>query len=327
VRLRPVLAALGAVFAACAGEADPSTEEPMVVTTVSPITSIVANVAGDRVKIVGVVPEGQNSHEFEPPPSVARSLADADLVLLNGLHLEEPTLRLARATVRDDVRVVELGRRAITRDEWIFDFSFPEANGNPNPHVWTSPRLGKRMAELARDELVRLDSAGSEVYDRNLRAFADRIDELDRAVRVASATVPAGQRKLLTYHDSFPYFACDYGWTIVGAVQPSDFSEPSPRDVADLIEQIRRERVPAIFGSEVFPSPVLERIGREAGVRYVDTLRDDDLPGRPGDPEHSWIGLLKADFVSMIRALGGDPRAVEAVDAGAVVADRARYPQ
>ncbi|MGH3389406.1 MAG: metal ABC transporter solute-binding protein, Zn/Mn family, partial [Actinomadura sp.] len=89
---------------------------------------------------------------------------------------------------------------------------------------------------------------------------------------------------------------------------------PSPREVARLIAQVKAERVPAIFGSEVFPSPVLERIGREAGVRYVDQLRDDDLPGDPGSPEHSYLGLLRFDFVTMVEALGGDPAALRQLD-------------
>jgi ABC-type Zn uptake system ZnuABC Zn-binding protein ZnuA len=97
--------------------------------------------------------------------------------------------------------------------------------------------------------------------------------------------------------------------------------------VADLIEQVRAEGVPAIFGSEVFPSPVLEQIGKETGVRYVDVLRDDDLPGAPGDPEHSWLGLMRFDYITMTEALGGDASALRTVDVDDVTADRAEYPQ
>ncbi len=113
---------------------------------------------------------------------------------------------------------------------------------------------------------------------------------------------------------------------MIGAIQVSSFEEPTPREVAGLIQQVRQVGVPAIFGSEVFPSPVLARIGSEAGVRYVDKLRDDDLPGKPGDPDHSWLGLMKFDFVTMVESLGGDASALRAVrlpDA----ADRAVYPQ
>ena len=130
----------------------------------------------------------------------------------------------------------------------------------------------------------------------------------------STATVPPEHRKLLTYHDSFPYFAREYGWEVIGAIQPSDFADPTPQEVAGLIEQVRAEDVPAIFGSEVFPSPVLEQIASEGGATYVDDLRDDDLPGEDGDAEHSYLGLMVFDFTTFMGALGGDPSAFEDLD-------------
>ncbi len=147
----------------------------------------------------------------------------------------------------------------------------------------------------------------------NTEAFAERIDELDALVRDVTATVPPENRKLLTYHDSFPYFAREYGWDVIGAIQPADFAEPTAQDVAALIDQIRAEHVPAIFGSEVFPSPVLEQIADETGAQYIDDLRDDDLPGDNGDPDHSYFGLMVFDFRTFMGALGGDVEPVRRV--------------
>lgn len=308
------LAALLVSAAACTGDVAPRGDGLAIVTTVSPITNIVANVGGERVRVTGIVPEGTNSHTFEPRPSDAKLLAGAAIVFVNGLNLEEPTLKLARDTVRKGTPIVSLGDRTITAAEQIFDFSFPKSGGDPNPHLWTNPPYAKRFAQIVRDELVKLDPEGVADFDRNYEAFAARIDALDRAVRTATATVSPGNRKLLTYHDSFPYFARTYGWTIVGAVQPSDFSEPTPRDVAALIEQIRREKVPAIFGSEVFPSGILQQIARESGATYVDKLRDDDLPGSKGDPAHSYFGLMVFDFTTIVTALGGDAAAFASFD-------------
>ncbi|MBI4729571.1 MAG: zinc ABC transporter substrate-binding protein [Acidobacteria bacterium] len=297
-----------------------------VVTTVSPVTNIVQNVGGDRIRLDGIIPEGADSHTFEPNPSDARVLAEADVVFLNGLRLEEPTLRLAESNVRRGVEVVSLGERTIAPADYIYDFSFPRAAGDPNPHLWTNPLHGKRYAEIVRDTLAKLDPKGASYYRANEDAFASRIDLLDRAVRAATATVPPEKRKLLTYHDSFPYFAREYGWTVIGAIQPSDFSEPTPREVAALVAQIKAERVPAIFGSEVYPSPVLAEIARETGARYVSKLRDDDLPGAPGDPDHSYLGLIVFDYRTFMRALGGDVSAFDAVDLGNIAGDRtARY--
>ena len=277
-----------------------------IVTTVSPITNIVANVGGSAVSVTGIVPEGVNSHTFEPAPSDAAVMEQADIVFVNGLHLEEPTLELAEANIGGEVPIVQLGERTIAPDEYIFDFSFPEAEGDPNPHLWTNPPYAKRYAEIVGAELSSLDPTNAAMYERNVSAFAVRVGELDALVREVTDTVPPEDRKLLTYHDSFPYFAREYGWQVIGAVQPSDFSDPTPQEVAGLIDQIEAEQIPAIFGSEVFSSPVLEQIAAETGAEYVDDLRDDDLPGEAGEPDHSYFGLMVFDFVTFMSALGGD---------------------
>jgi ABC-type Zn uptake system ZnuABC Zn-binding protein ZnuA len=326
-----LLAALSAlVAAACAGapadvgaDAPPQGREALVraVTTVSPITNIVQNIGGDRVWVTGIVPEGTNSHTFEPAPSDAQAFADADIVFINGLHLEEPTRNLAEANVPAGTPVVSLGERTIAPDEYIYDFSFPESAGDPNPHLWTNPPYAKRYAEVVRRELTAIDPANGSSYVRNYDAFAARLDRLDELAREVTATVPAGNRVLLTYHDSFPYFAREYGWTIIGAIQPADFADPTPQEIADLIDQIRERDIPAIFGSEVFPSPVLQQIAAETGARYVDALRDDDLPGEAGDPEHSYLGLMVFDFRTFMGALGGDASTFDGFDVANVAGD------
>ncbi len=323
-----VVAALAAV--GCGGEggsASAGDGRLQVVTTVAPITSIAAAVGGDLVAIEGLVPEGTNSHTFEPPPSAAAVLAQADVLFVNGLELEEPTEDLADANLADGARLVELGDETIDPDEYRYDFSFPESGGKPNPHLWTNPPMAARYAEIVRDTLVELDPDNADAYESNYAAFSARVDELDAAVRAATETVDPDDRTLLTYHDAYAYFADEYGWEVIGAIQPSDFAEPSAREVADLISQVRATGVPAIFGSEVFPSPVLEQIGAEAGVRYVDVLRDDDLPGEPGDAEHSWLGLMRFDYITMVEALGGDAAALEAVPLTPTAPDEAEYPQ
>ena len=156
---------------------------------------------------------------------------------------------------------------------------------------------------------------------------AAKIDALDTALRTSSDTLAPDARKLVTYHDAYAYFARDYGWTVIGAIQPSSFEEPTPKEIADLISQVKAEKVKAVFGSEVFPSPVLEQIGKEAGVKYVDVLRDDDLIGDPGDAEHSWMGLMRFDYVTMIESLGGDASALKALDVANISTDKANYPQ
>ena len=285
-----------------------------VVSTVAPISSIVRNVGGTRIDLRGVVPDGTNSHTFEPAPSDARILAAADLVVVNGLALELPTMELAEANLKEGAEIVVLGDQTIDPEAWVFDFSFPESDGDPNPHLWTNVPLAMRYAEIVAGALSAHDPANAAYHQENLARFLAVLEALDAAILEAVQTIPEPNRRLLTYHDSWAYFAPHVGIEVIGAAQPSDFSEPSPREVAALIDQIREERVPAVFGSEVFPSDVLEQIAAEAGATYVDQLRDDDPPGAPNAPEHTYVGMMLRNMELMIPALGGSVEALAGIE-------------
>jgi manganese/iron transport system substrate-binding protein len=330
--LTPVVIASALVLAGCSsdgGDQDTAagSDKLLVATTVSPITSIASRVGGDCVVIEGIVPEGTNSHTFEPAPQVAELVSKADLILVNGLKLEDPTIDLAAANLKDGAEIVELGTLALPESEYLYDFSFPEEDGKPNPHLWTDPTYAIEYAAIVRDLFTERDPACADEFAANYDSFAAQAQELADAVRIDQETVPEGNLKLLTYHDAYAYFAKNFGWEVIGAVQPGDFAEPTPSEVADLIRQVENENVPTIFGSEVFPSPILEEIGRATGARYEDSLRDDDLPGAPGEPNHSWLGLMKYNFATMINGLGGTSTNIDAVDITSPIKDNAVYPQ
>ncbi len=322
------IAALSACSSsASTGDASSAPGTLLVATTVSPITSIAASIGGDRVRIEGIVPEGTNSHTFEPEPQVAALLSTADLILVNGLKLEDPTLELAEANKKPDAKIVEIGTEILPEADYIYDFSFPKEEGKPNPHLWTDTSYAIKYAAAIRDEFTALDPKNASYYAANYDSFATKVNELDAAVRKDQQTVPEGNLKLLTYHDAYAYFAKNFGWKVIGAVQPKNFSDPNASDVAGLIDQVKAQGVTTIFGSEVFPSKVLEEIGRATGAKYEDSLRDDDLPGAPGEPGHSWLGLMKYNYGTMIKGLGGQTPTIDAVTVESSVPDTAAYPQ
>ena len=296
-----------------------------IVTTVAPITSIVENVVGDKVEIAGIIPEGVNSHTFEPIPSDSKLLASADLIILNGLDLETPTLKLVRANLKPGASIYTLGDKTVKETEYIYDFSFPKEQGHPNPHLWLNLEYAMRYASLVRDQLAQVDPKNGTAYQENTAKFLKNLESLDQAIKDGSGTIPPQNKRLLTYHDSWPYFARRYGFQVIGAVQPSDFADPSPKEVARLIDQIRMEKVPAVFGSEVFPSPVLEQIAREGKSRYIAKLRDDELPGKPGDSRHSYVGMMVENITIMFEALGGSAEALKKVDTAPVAGAHADY--
>ncbi|NOJ28411.1 MAG: zinc ABC transporter substrate-binding protein, partial [Nitrososphaera sp.] len=285
-----------------------------VVTSVAPITNIVRNIGGDRIELTGIVPEGVNSHTFELIPSDAITVRNADLVIINGLHLETDFEKVVEASGRQDLQLLGLADNTITRDEWVFDFSFPEEEGDPNPHLWLNVSHAMKYAQLVHDKLVEMDPDNASYYSANADRYLALLQKLDDGIMQSVKTVPEGNRKLVTYHDSWAYFAPRYGMTVIGAVQPSDFGEPTPQEVARIIDQIRTAKVPAIFASEVFPSRVVDQIAREANVQIVETLRDDDMPGEPGSAENTYVGMMLSNMQAMIPSLGGNVNALKGTD-------------
>ena len=322
----PVLV-LAAACGVSSSKAAGASTKLVVASSVAPITSIVSNIGGDKIELHGIVPEGVNSHTFEPSPKVAQLLSTADLIFVNGLKLEDPTAELANTNKKKGSEVVALGTMSLPESDYIYDFSFPKKEGKPNPHLWTDPLFAIKYADETAAALSAKDPANKDYYEANRVAFDKKATALSDALKTAQATIPGGKKELLTYHDAYAYFGRDYGWKIIGAVQPSNFEDPTAKEVVSLITQIRSEKVPVIFGSEVFPSKILEQIANESGARYEDTLRDDDLPGKPGEKEHSWLGLMRYDFRTMVKGLGGDPAALDALETSDVSPDKADYPQ
>lgn len=303
--------------------------KPLVVTTVAPLTNIVSNIAGDRVRVQGVIPEGTDSHTFEPRPSDADLLSKADLIFVNGLRLEVPTVKLAQASKPKDTNIYELGNNTINKNQWLFDFSFPKEKGDPNPHLWVNPKYAEAYAKLAAQQLTKLDPEGKNYYAKNLKNYLQRLNALDKVTREVVASIPPQNRKLLTYHDSWAYWAREYGFDVIGAIQPSDFREPSAKDVARLIDQIRKLGVPAIFGSEVYPSTVEEQIAREAKVKTANTA-DDELPGEGSanamentNPQHTYVGMMANNLRIIAENLGGNPKLVDRLNTANVVGSTA----
>jgi ABC-type Zn uptake system ZnuABC Zn-binding protein ZnuA len=156
-----------------------------------------------------------------------------------------------------------------------------------------------------------MDPQNTQYYSTNTDRYISLLKKLDHGIKQAVQTVPLQNRKLLTYHDSWAYFAPRYNMTVIGAVQPSDFGEPTPQKVARIIEQIRTEKV---FASEVFPTEVIDQMAKEGNINIVETSSDDDLPGNPGDPEHSYVGMMLKNMENMLVPLGGNITSLNNVD-------------
>lgn len=292
---------------------------PRIAATLPPVVDLVQRVAGDRTQVTGILPAGADSHTYEPRPGDARVLSEADLFITPSENLAPAVVELWQSNIADGARGVALNSEAIPEREWIYNESAADiaehGHGHDmNVHTWTNPPYAAAYVDVIERTLSERDPDGAATYAANAEEIRAELEALDKATAEAVETIPEENRRLIVYHDSWDYFARHYGLEVVGSIQAADLAEPSAAEVAAIVEQIRAAGVPVFFGSEVFPSDVLQAVAAESGADYVGDLSDDRLPGEPGDPEHSYVGMMVANVRMIVESLGGNPSALDEVD-------------
>jgi ABC-type Zn uptake system ZnuABC Zn-binding protein ZnuA len=295
MRARLVLIVLVVAAAACTPTRSTETANGRitVVATTTQMQDLVRNVGGDRVHVVGILAPNVDPHDFEPTPSTAVALAQAKLVVESGVGLDAWADQLVESTGEGTPVFVASAGLPLRGDD---------------PHWWHDPALFERAATSLAARLGRVDPGGRAAYARNARRYVARLRAMDAANRRLIATVPPPERKLVTNHDAFGYFAAHYGIAVVGSVIPSlsTSAQPSAKDVAALIRRIRAQHVRAIF-TESSINPSLERqIAADAGVRVYANLYGDTL-GPPGSPGATYIGMERWNMRAMVAGFLGTP--------------------
>jgi ABC-type Zn uptake system ZnuABC Zn-binding protein ZnuA len=298
-----VTIAASVTLGACApAQVEVNQDRPTVVATSSIVADFVDTIAGDHVELITLVPNRVDTHTYEPAPGELRSLERADLVVLADRALNPSVTQIVTIAV-DAKRIVELN--AGTLDDSDYLYRDPHARVGRNVHTWTDPTLAAKWVDLLAAQLSGLVPHAADDIARRAAAFTAELTALDLAAADAVKTVETGQRKLVVYHDAWEYFGRRYGFSVIGALQAVDLTEPSAADIAAMADQIRAENVPAFFGSEVFTSDVMSALERESGARYVPDLADDALPGRAGEPEHRYTEMMRRNVALIVTALGG----------------------
>jgi ABC-type Zn uptake system ZnuABC Zn-binding protein ZnuA len=273
-----------------------------VVATTTQLGDLVRAVGGEKAQVVQVLQPNSDPHEYEPRPDDVRALIDAAVVFESGDDLDAWIAKVVEDT-GGDPRVVVLADANVARVAG--DASGAEAS-RYDPHWWHDPRNVAAAIPAIRDALARANPSAAGVYARNARAYLARVRRLDAGIAACMHRVPAAQRKLVTDHDAFGYFARRYGIEVVGAVIPSQSTQaaPSAGDVAQLVETIRRERVHAVF-PESSVSPKLARaIADETGASAGRTLYGDTL-GPAGSDGATYLTMERHNADAMVRGFTG----------------------
>lgn len=267
-----------------------------VVTTMSILADIATNVGGARVSASNIIPLGAGPEEYQPTPGDAQQIAAAAIVFYNGHGLEDWLAGLFASAAKPGQPQIAVSDGLTALDVG----SAPFRDGNP--HFWMSAALGVHYVERIRDALIEVDPVGKEIYTHNAAAYIQQLRDLNAELKQQAASIPPPDRKIVTNHDALPYFAQEYGFTIVGDVLGNPASEPSAGDLAQLVQKIKAARVKAIFSESQFSPKLTQTIATEAGVKVIANLYTDTL-GEPGSGVASYVDLLRFDMHTIVEAL------------------------
>jgi zinc/manganese transport system substrate-binding protein len=287
----------------CCGAPAAAQEKIKVVASFSILADLVRNVGGDRVEVTALVGRNNDSHAFEPSPADSRRVADASLMVVNGLGFEGWLDRLVRAA-GGKVPVVVASAGVRPRAGAADETRFGRDRAGVDPHAWQSVDNVERYVVNIRDALINVDPAGREAYAANAGAYLARLDALDREIRSTLARIPADRRRVITSHDAFGYFADAYAIAFLAPEGLSTETEPSARAVARIIGQIESARIGALFLENVVDPRLLRQIARETGARIGGTLYSDALTS-PDGPAPTYIEMMRHNVRTLAAALGG----------------------
>jgi zinc/manganese transport system substrate-binding protein len=274
----------------------PAQARPRVAASFSILADFVNNVGGGRIDVETLVGPDSDAHVYAPTPADAKRVGSAALVFVNGLGFEGWMGRLVQASgTKTGIVVASKG---------IKPRQMPESHGHGriDPHAWQSVANAKIYVGNIRDALGSYDPVGKAAYEGAAADYLQNLDALENELRAAIAKIPAGRRKIITTHDAFGYFQDAYGVSFIAPQGVSTDAEPSARDIARIIGQIRRERIPAVFLENITDPRLLERIAAETGARIGGTLYSDALT-RPDGQAPTYIAMMRHNIRVLAEAL------------------------
>jgi zinc/manganese transport system substrate-binding protein len=262
-----------------------------IVASFSILGDFAKNVGGDRIEVTTLVGADGDVHVYTPAPSDAKKIADAKLVIINGLGLEGWLPRLVQSSG---------GKAKIVS---ATDGIAPLISGAAaDPHAWQSVANAKIYVANIRDALVAADPADTAAFRANAEGYLARLDGLDREVKAAMASIPPDRRKVITTHSAFGYFAAAYGVEFIAPTGVSTDSEASARDIAGIITEIRTAKIPAVFIENISDVRLIQRISAETGARIGGTLYSDSLTGEKGEAP-TYIDMVRHNIKALTDAL------------------------
>ncbi|MHA1560006.1 MAG: metal ABC transporter solute-binding protein, Zn/Mn family [Alphaproteobacteria bacterium] len=279
-----------------------SAQQPVtVVATFSILSDFVSVIGGDRVEVTAIIGPGGDVHAFQPSPADARAIAEADLVVVNGLEFEGWIDRLIRAAGYDGSLVIA-SRGVVPLTDDVDTIGNTDETGVPDPHTWQSVENAKIYASNIADALTAIDPAGRALYATNLLEYTAELDALNDEIVAAINALPEDRRTIVTSHDAFGYFADAYSLSFVAPLSVNPGALPGARETADLIRQIKAEGIDALFAEALADPRLLEQIARETGATIGGAIYSDTLSAENG-PADTYLRMMRHNLNTLVGAL------------------------
>jgi zinc/manganese transport system substrate-binding protein len=293
-----LLACVAALLPGAAGAQD----KVKVVATFSILGDFAKEIGGDRAEVATLVGPDGDAHSYSPSPADSRRLAEAKLVVANGLKLEGWMGRLIKSS-GTKARVVEAakGVKPLKAEEEP-GHEHGHEHAEFDPHAWQSIANAKIYAANIRDGLAAADPAGKAAYEANAVAYLAKLDALEAEVKDAIGRIPPERRRIITSHDAFGYFEKAYGLKFISPQGVSTDAEASAKDVAKIIQQIRREKIGAVFLENVSDPRLMERIAKESGATIGGKVYSDAVSAADG-PAPTYIDMMRHNIRAFSAAL------------------------
>lgn len=297
-------AVLALLFAQGAVAQEKIQEKIKVLASFSILGDLVREVGGERVEVATLVGPNTDMHDFQPTPAHAKAVAAARLVVINGLGFEGWADRLVKSANYKGARLVaSKGVKALTAEIDGHGHSHKHKHSDRyDPHAWQEVANVKIYVANIRDALIGIDAAGKDVYTKNAAAYLQKLDALEAEIRELFAGLSEKERRAITSHDAFHYFGDAYGIEFLAAQAAGGNTQPSARDVARLVQQIRKEGVKAVFIENISNPRVIEQIARETGARIGGTLYSDALSDKSG-PATTYLDMMRHNAKTIAAAL------------------------
>ena len=298
-----VLTLVLALFIAGGGTATTAEKKVKVIASFSILGDLTKNVGGDRIEMATLVGPNGDVHVYEPTPADAKAIGGADLVVVNGLALEGWMDRLIKTSgYKGPVVVASQGVKPRKMAAGELEQGARHGPLMIDPHAWQDVGNGRLYVQNIAKGLEKVDPASASVYRANAEAYTAKLGELDRWVRKEFSGIPRQKRRMITTHDAFGYFGAAYGIAIISPVGFSTESEASAGDIANLIKQLRREKVTAIFMENVSDPRLMEQVAKESGVTLGGTLYSDAL-SKPDGPASTYLEMFKNNVTLIAGAM------------------------